>query len=120
MRMRAGQKNRLSRQVPQHGQLVPSAMTSGEREDLSALKMRRNKKNVTAAQAQGKVTGRWTEEEHQRFQEGKFRIQIFFLPLAANVKWWARPSDILKRGHYRVRTLVKPDSGDVIVKIRPD
>mmetsp|Transcript_14998 Transcript_14998/g.18948 ORF Transcript_14998/g.18948 Transcript_14998/m.18948 type:complete len:123 (-) Transcript_14998:2879-3247(-) len=35
----------------------------------SALKMRRNKKNVTAAQALGKTTGRWTEEEHQRFNE---------------------------------------------------
>ena len=37
----------------------------------SALKQRRNKKNVTAAQAVGKTTGRWTEEEHQRFNEGK-------------------------------------------------
>ena len=35
-----------------------------DRTDMSALKMRRNKKQVTAAQAQGKVTGRWTEEEH--------------------------------------------------------
>ena len=39
---------------------------------MSALKMRRNKKNATAAQALGKTTGRWTEEEHQRFNEGKF------------------------------------------------
>ena len=45
-------------------------------EDISMLKMRRNKKNLTAAQAQGKVTGRWTEEEHERFNEGKL-IQIF-------------------------------------------
>ena len=37
----------------------------------SALKQRRNKKNVTAAQAVGKTTGRWTEEEHLRFNEGK-------------------------------------------------
>jgi len=29
-----------------------------------SLKARRNKKNATAAQLQGKVTGRWTEEEH--------------------------------------------------------
>jgi len=35
----------------------------------SALKMRRNKKHSTAAQALGKTTGRWTEEEHQRFNE---------------------------------------------------
>ena len=38
---------------------------------LSALKNRRIKKGKTAAQAQGKVTGRWTDEEHERFQEGK-------------------------------------------------
>jgi len=37
----------------------------------SALKIRRNKKNLTAAQAMGKTTGRWTDEEHQRFNEGK-------------------------------------------------
>jgi len=43
----------------------------------SALKMRRNKKNPTAAQSLGKTTGRWTEEEHQRFNEGKENIQIF-------------------------------------------
>jgi len=41
-------------------------MTS-EREESSALKMRRSKKLATAAQVQGKVTGRWTDEEHQRF-----------------------------------------------------
>jgi hypothetical protein len=41
------------------------------REDMSMLKSRRNKKNLTAAQSQGKVTGRWTEEEHERFNEGK-------------------------------------------------
>ena len=47
-------------------------------DDFSALKMRRNKKSVTAAMAMGKVTGRWTEEEHQRFNEGKLlKIQIF-------------------------------------------
>ena len=45
-------------------------------EEISMLKMRRNKKNFTAAQVQGKVTGRWTEEEHERFNEGK-SIQIF-------------------------------------------
>ena len=45
-------------------------------DEVSMLKMRRNKKNFTAAQAQGKVTGRWTEEEHERFNEGK-SIQIF-------------------------------------------
>lgn len=57
--------------MPLQAPLAVSAMTSGERDELSHLKMRRNKKNVTAAQAQGKVTGRWTEEEHLRFQEGK-------------------------------------------------
>lgn len=57
--------------MPLQAPLAVSAMTSGEREELSHLKMRRNKKNMTAAQTQGKVTGRWTEEEHQRFQEGK-------------------------------------------------
>lgn len=36
----------------------------GERASSSCLKARRNKKNMTAAQQQGKVTGRWTEEEH--------------------------------------------------------
>ena len=46
------------------------------RDEISMLKARRNKKNQTAAQAQGKVTGRWTEEEHERFNEGK-SIQIF-------------------------------------------
>ena len=54
-------------------------MHSGEmaaRDEVSALKARRNKKNFTAAQTQGKVTGRWTEEEHERFNEGK-SIQIF-------------------------------------------
>ena len=54
-------------------------MHSGEmaaRDEVSALKARRNKKNLTAAQSQGKVTGRWTEEEHERFNEGK-SIQIF-------------------------------------------
>ena len=34
------------------------------KDSKSALKARRNKKNATAAQLQGKVTGRWTEEEH--------------------------------------------------------
>ena len=49
-----------------------------DQDDQSALKMRRNKKNsLTAARALGKVTGRWTEEEHQRFNEGKVKIQIF-------------------------------------------
>ena len=45
-------------------------------DEVSMLKMRRNKKGQTAAQVQGKVTGRWTEEEHERFNEGK-SIQIF-------------------------------------------
>ena len=33
--------------------------------------MRRNKRNNTAAEVQGKTTGRWTDEEHERFEEGK-------------------------------------------------
>lgn len=36
--------------------------------------MRRNKKNYTAAQVHGKTTGRWTDEEHDRFSEGKLRL----------------------------------------------
>ena len=45
-----------------------ASLTQGH--EMSALKARRNKKVFTAAQQQGKVTGRWTEEEHQRFNEG--------------------------------------------------
>ena len=57
-----------------------SLMMGGVRDEISMLKARRNKKHLTAAQAQGKVTGRWTEEEHERFNEGKFEsIQIFHL-----------------------------------------
>ena len=49
-----------------------SSQAAGEGPGLQALEMRRNKKdNLTAAKAQGKVTGRWTEEEHDRFNEGK-------------------------------------------------
>lgn len=32
---------------------------------------KRRKKSATVAQNQGKTTGRWTEEEHARFEEGK-------------------------------------------------
>ena len=44
--------------------------------------MRRSKKNLTAAQALGKTTGRWTDEEHQRFNEGKQNSNLS--PIAAN------------------------------------
>lgn len=37
--------------------------------------MRRNKKNTTTAEFHGKITGRWTDEEHQRFEEGKYFLQ---------------------------------------------
>lgn len=48
---------------------IPGLDSSGavDQGESSALKMRRNKKNLTAAQSQGKVTGRWTDEEHERF-----------------------------------------------------
>ena len=48
-----------------------SAAPMAIQDDLSALKMRRSKKSATAAQKHGKVTGRWTDEEHERFNEGK-------------------------------------------------
>jgi len=32
-------------------------------------KARRDKKSQTAAQVQGKTTGRWSDEEHRRFKE---------------------------------------------------
>jgi len=47
------------------------AKPSGCSFGVSSLKMRRIKLPETAAQAQGKVTGRWSDEEHQRFNEGK-------------------------------------------------
>ena len=53
----------------------PPSVAHFEQQTASALKTRRNKKNLTAAQAQGKNTGRWTDEEHRKFNEGK--IQIF-------------------------------------------
>ena len=61
--MRGTQKIRGGRTMQSGAQ---AAITS-EPEESSALKMRRNKKSGTAAQVQGKVTGRWTDEEHQRF-----------------------------------------------------
>jgi hypothetical protein len=61
--MRGTQKMRGGRTMQNGAQ---GAMAS-EREESSALKMRRNKKLATAAQVQGKVTGRWTDEEHLRF-----------------------------------------------------
>ena len=61
--MRGTQKIRGGRII----QTGAQAMMISEREESSALKMRRNKKLATAAQVQGKVTGRWTDEEHQRF-----------------------------------------------------
>jgi hypothetical protein len=64
--------------APGHGMQLGSTM--GEQDAQSALKIRRNKKNFTAAQVMGKTTGRWTDEEHQRFNEGK-QIQIFIKPI---------------------------------------
>lgn len=34
------------------------------------MQRKRNKKLSTVAQGQGKTTGRWTDEEHERFLEG--------------------------------------------------
>ena len=43
----------------------PEGSSITDQDEQSALKMRRNKKcSVTAAMALGKVTGRWTDEEH--------------------------------------------------------
>ena len=57
--------------------------------------MRRNKKLNTAAELHGKTTGRWTDEEHERFEEGKnltsathfviTEIQIFKTKLTFNL-----------------------------------
>ena len=74
--MRGTIKMRPGRQL----QMLASGESGGgflPREEISVLKARRNKKNVTAAQAQGKVTGRWTEEEHERFNEGKCIFKSF-------------------------------------------
>jgi hypothetical protein len=38
---------------------------------------RHNKKGATAAQLYGKTTGRWTDEEHERFLEGKVFLPNF-------------------------------------------
>ena len=66
-----------------------SSLVAGEGAGLQALEMRRKKNdNLTAAKAQGKVTGRWTEEEHDRFNEGKCGafsrsyLLVLSLPLA--------------------------------------
>lgn len=49
--------------------------TAMDRQGASALKFRRSKKGLTAAQLQGKVTGRWTDDEHKKFTEGKCRFK---------------------------------------------
>jgi len=69
--------------------LQPAVQSIGQATTLKdhkqTLKARRNKKNATAAQLQGKVTGRWTEEEHQRFLEGKQEFKSFHIRLLYSI-----------------------------------
>ena len=68
--MRGTAKPKLGR-GPSHTTYGAKMSSLTDQDVQSALKIRRNKKNLTAAQAMGKTTGRWTDEEHQRFNEGK-------------------------------------------------
>ena len=54
-----------------HGSTHSNKINPTKRNFKPGPKARRDKKHVTAAQNLGKVTGRWTDEEHKRFRQGK-------------------------------------------------